>query len=81
LQLLNDRKKIPSFHPSGTRQVLDVDKSLLVVIRQFKDERVCVIINMSDDTINLPEYGGKLDLITHASFEGKVVPYGVYFLE
>jgi glycosidase len=81
LQLLNDRKKIPSFHPSGTRQVLDVDKSLLVVTRQFKDERVCVVINVSDNTIKLPEYRGKLDLITHTSFDGKVDPYGVYFLK
>jgi len=81
LQLLNDRKQIPSFHPSGTRQVLDVDKSLLVVIRQFKDERVCVVINVSDNTIKLPEYRGKLDLITHTSFDGKVAPYGVYFLK
>ena len=81
LQLLNDRKQIPSFHPSGTRQVLDVDKSLLVVLRQFRDEGVCVIINVCNDTINLPEYRGKLDLITHTLFDGKVAPYGVYFLK
>jgi glycosidase len=81
LQLLNDRKQIPSFHPSGTRQVLDVDKSLLVVMRQFKDEGGCVVINVSDDTIKLLEYRGKLDLITHTSFDGKVAPYGVYFLK
>jgi hypothetical protein len=79
--LLNDRKQIPSFHPSGTRQVLDVDKSLLVVLRQFRDEGVCVIINVCNDTINLPEYRGKLDLITHTLFDGKVAPYGVYFLK
>lgn len=81
LQLLNDREQIPSFHPSGTREVLDVDKRLLVVMRQFKDERVYAVINVSDDTIKLPEYRGKSDLITHTSFDGKVAPYGVYFLK
>jgi len=39
------------------------------------------VINVSDDTIKLPEYRGKIDLITHISFDGKVAPYGVYFLK
>ena len=50
-------------------------------MRQFKDERVYAVINVSDDTIKFPEYRGKLDLITHTSFDGKVAPYGVYFLK
>jgi len=81
LRLLNDRKQILSFHPSGAREVLDADKRLLVVMRQFKDERVYTVVNVSDDTVKSPEYRGKLDLITHTSFNGKVAPYGVYFLK
>ena len=81
LQLLNDRKQIRSFHPSGTREVLDIDNRLLVIERQFKGERVCVVINVSDDTVKLPEYSGNFDLITRTLFNGKVVPYGVYFFK
>ncbi|HBF42635.1 MAG TPA: hypothetical protein DDW42_03205 [Desulfobacteraceae bacterium] len=81
LQLLNDRKQIRSFHPSGMREVRDIDNRLLVIARQFKGERVYVVINVSDDAIKLPEYRGKLDLIPHTLFDGKVAQYGVYFLK
>ena len=80
LKLLSDRKKIPSFHPSGTREVLDRDKRLLIIVRQYKDESICVVINVSDHKLILPEYQGKCDLITNTIFNGKVNPYGVYFL-
>lgn len=80
LRLLNARKQISSFHPYGTRKVLDFDKSLLVVMRQFEGEKVYAIINVSDITIKLSDYTGKTDLITHTSFDGNVAPYGVYFL-
>ena len=81
LQLLNDREQIRSFHPSGMREVLDIDNRLLTIERQFKGERVCVVINVSDDEVKLPEYSGNFDLITRTLFNGKVVPYGVYFLK
>ena len=80
LQLLNDRKQLPSFHPSGTREVLSKDKRLLTIVRQYKGESICVVINVSDDKLILPEYQGKCDLITNTIFNGKVNPYGVYFL-
>ena len=80
LQLLNDRKQLPSFHPSGTREVLLKDKRLLTIVRQYKGESICVVINVSDDKLILPRYQGKCDLITNTIFNGKVNPYGVYFL-
>ena len=81
LQLLNDRKQLPSFHPSGTREVLESDKKLLTIIRRYKGESVWVVINVSDDRFTLPEYERKLDLITKKPFDGKVEPYGIYFLK
>jgi len=81
LQLLNNRKQMPSFHPSSTREVLDSEKRLLTIIRQYQGESVCVVINVSDDRVTLPEYKGKLDLITKTAFDGKVAPYGLYFIK
>jgi sucrose phosphorylase len=81
LHLLNDRKQLPSFHPSGTREILETDKRLLIIIRRYKGESLCVIINVSDDSFTLPEYERKLDLITKKPFDGKVEPYGLYFFK
>jgi len=50
-----------------------------VVVMQYRGESVCVVINVSDDSITLPEYEGKLDMITQTLFYGNVAPYGVYF--
>ncbi len=40
-----------------------------------------MVINVSDNSVTLPEHEGKLDLITKILFDGKVAPYGVYFLK
>jgi hypothetical protein len=39
------------------------------------------VVNVSDETVDLPQYEGKLDHIRDRPFEGRVEPYGVYFLE
>ncbi|VAX26507.1 Uncharacterized glycosyltransferase YcjM [hydrothermal vent metagenome] len=80
LHLLNVRKKISSFHPAGTREVLNIDKRLLTIVRQYRGKAVRVVINVSKDIIFLPEYQGNFDLISCKAFEGKVPPYGVFFL-
>ncbi|HDY70278.1 MAG TPA: hypothetical protein ENH50_01280 [Nitrospirae bacterium] len=80
LHLLNVRKKISSFHPAGTREVLNIDKRLLTIVRQYRGKAVRVVINVSKDIIFLPEYQGDFDLISYKAFEGKVSPYGVFFL-
>jgi sucrose phosphorylase len=80
LQLLNVRKRIPAFDPYGGRKVIASDKRLLVIRRQSHTMEVLVVINVSDDTVMLPEYNGKSDIITERPFRGRVDPYGVYFL-
>jgi sucrose phosphorylase len=80
LHLLNVRKKISSFHPAGTREVLNIDKRLLTIVRQYRGKAVRVVINVSKDIIFLPEYAGYPDLISCKVFDGKVSPYGVFFL-
>jgi glycosidase len=80
LDLLKARETVLPFHPSSTREVIDCDKRLLVMERRFKGETVCVIVNVSDDRVALPEYSGRFDSITGRMFEGKVASYGVYFL-
>jgi glycosidase len=81
LHLLRVRRQVPPFNPSGRRQVIDSDKRLLVIERQFHDEAVWAVINVSDDTIMLPAYREKFDVISKRRFHGSVDPYGVYFLQ
>ncbi len=80
LHLLNVRKKISSFHPAGTRGVFNIDKRLLTIVRQYRGKAVRVVINVSKDIVFLPEYAGYSDLISCKVFDGKVSPYGVFFL-
>lgn len=80
LQLLNVRRQIPAFHPSGAREVIASDKRLLVIVRQFHGKAVWVLINVSEDAVLVPEYSGKSDIITKTPFHGRVDPYSVYFL-
>ena len=80
LRLLNVRRKIPAFDPYGGREVIASDKRLLVIRRRWHTMAVLVVINVSDDTVMLPEYSGKSDIITERPFRGRVDPYGVYFL-
>jgi glycosidase len=80
LHLLNVRKKIRAFHPSGTRKVLDSDRRLLIISRGFRGENIRVVINVSEDQLSLHEYVGLRDLLTGKPFGGKVESYGVYLL-
>jgi len=80
LKLLNLRRQIPALHPSGTRQVLDSDKRLLIISRSFEGESIHVVINVSDYQLLLHEYKGRRDLLSGSSFDGNVEGYGVYFL-
>ena len=81
LFLLDVRKDIKAFHPSSAREVIDEDDRLLVVVRQYHDETICSVINVSDDQVLLPEYQGRLDIITNSVFDGAVEPCGVLFLK
>ena len=80
LHLLNVRKQIRAFHPSGTRQVLDSDRRLLIIARGFRGENIRVVINVSEDRLPLLEYRGLRELLTGKPFDGMVDSYGVYFL-
>lgn len=80
LSLLDARKRIRAFHPAGKRKVLKIDKRLVAIVRTFEGEEVLAIINVSDETIRLPEYQTRFELITRTLFNGRVLPYGVYFL-
>ena len=81
LCLLNARRRMPAFDPYGGREVIASEKRLLVIRRRSHTMTVLVVINVSDDTVILPEYAGKSDIITETSFDGRAEPYGVYFLQ
>jgi sucrose phosphorylase len=80
LRLLKAREGIRAFHPSSVRKVIDCDKRLLAIERQYADETVWVVINVSGDTVELHDYKGTTDAISRKVFQGEAEPYGVYFL-
>ncbi len=80
LSILKARETVHAFHPSSTRKLINCDKRLLAIERQFEGKTVLVVINVSEDEVGLPEYRGKSDVITGRPFQGKVEPYGFYFL-
>lgn len=81
LHLLDKRKKIRAFHPYSSRELIDTDKRILAIRRQFEGVAVSAVINVSDKTISLPRFEGAVDLLTCESFNGQAEPYGVYFFE
>jgi sucrose phosphorylase len=81
LRLLDARKEIRSFHPRSSRRVLDLDKRLIAVERSYKNERVMALINVSDESIPLPDYKMRFNLVDRTFFDGEVEPYGLYALE
>ncbi len=81
LHLLKARNQIEAFHHHVRREVLRSDKRLFIMERQDKSESLYAVINVSDETIELPQYQGKYDFLSNGPFEGKADPYGVYFLK
>jgi glycosidase len=80
LSVLKVRETVHAFHPSSTRRLIDCDKRLLAIERRFEGKAVLAVINVSDDTVGLPEYRGTSDAITGRPFQGKAEPYAFYFL-
>jgi glycosidase len=81
IKLIDASRKIRALHPYSTKQVLDSDRRLLVIRREFEGEAVRTIINVSEDPLTAMDYSGKKDLISHEMFNGSIEPYGVYCIE
>jgi len=81
LRLLDSRKRIRSLHPGSKRKVVDLDHRLVSMKRSFGREKVLGIVNVSDQSIALPELELRFDLISRTLFNGEVPPYGVLALE
>jgi len=81
IHLLEIRKEIPAFHHAVERDVVSSDKRLFIMERKYEKKCTTAVINVSDDTVFLSEYEGKLDRLRNSRFDGSVRAYGVYFLE
>jgi len=81
IALLNVRKEIRAFHHSVDRDVLSSDERLFIMNRRQQKSDMLAVINLSEDTVALPQYKGKFDRMGNSLFDGSVEPYGVYFLE
>ena len=81
INLIEVRKEMPAFHHAIERDILDSDKRLFMMERKLEKKSSIVVVNVSDDTVFLPEHKGKKDFMRGIPFDGSVIPYGVYFLE
>ena len=81
IHLLKVRKEIPAFHHAIERDILSSDKRLFIMERKEGKSLTIAVINVSDDTVPLPQYEGKLDRVRNSRFDGNVRAYGIYFLE
>ncbi|EFK08872.1 alpha amylase, catalytic domain protein [delta proteobacterium NaphS2] len=81
IDLLEIRKEMPAFHHAVERDVVSSDKRLFIMERKYEKKSTTAVINVSDDTVFLPEYEGKSDRLRNSRFDGNVSPYGIYFLE
>ena len=80
INLIQVRKEIPAFHHAVKRDILHSDKRLFIMERMLGKKSSIVVVNVSDDTVSLPDYKGKLDYMRNIPFDGNVSPYGIYFL-
>ena len=80
INLIQVRKDIPAFHHAVERDILRSDKRLFIIKRKLGEKSSIVVVNVSDDTVSLPEYKGKPDHMRNIPFDGNVSPYGIYFL-
>jgi glycosidase len=81
VHLLKARRQIKAFHHAAAREVVRSDERLFVMARQGAGESVDAVINVSDHTVDLPQYVGRYDFLSKSSFVGRVEPYGVHFLK
>ncbi|MCK5471688.1 sugar phosphorylase [Candidatus Gracilibacteria bacterium] len=77
LKLLNTRKKICQFNPYRREKTVKSDQRLLVTEH---NRGLMVIINVSGEKVKINKYLEKIDLIRRKQFNGKVLPYGIYYL-
>ena len=77
----NQPEAVPAFHHAVERDVVRSDKRLFIMERKYEKTRTATVINVSNETVRLPEYEGKRDLMGDSRFDGNVRPYGIYFLE
>ena len=81
INLIEFRKEIPAFHHAVERDILDSDNRLFIMERKLGNKNSIVVVNVSEETVSLPEYKGTQDYMRNGPFDGKVSPYGIYFLE
>lgn len=86
-QVLRDLKKHlacrtsqRALSPYASQKVIREDSRLFIVERSFEGETVTVVINVSNETVQLDHYISYFDVYTQTSFEGSVSPYQVLYL-
>jgi len=61
--VISKRVKEKAFHPNAKQIILDIDKSVFALIREYKDSKVLVIVNITDSkiklSVNLKQYFGE----------------------
>ena len=72
LELLQLRKEHNAFSPSSGQDVLDIDKRVFSIIRESKDEKILVLINVSNEVVQLETAFSGKDLISNVTVDKKI---------
>ncbi len=86
-QLLSARSSSPAFHPHGTQEILNVDKSIFAVLRTSpgETEQVLCLQNISaqDAQAQIPNQKAARDLLTNRFVDVQIAlqPYQTLWLE
>lgn len=78
LHFLDARKRITALDPYCRERPIKSDKRLLIIEHKYNGKKVIIIVNVSEDKINLPKYANKFDLLSRKRFSGLVESYGAY---
>lgn len=74
------RMSLKALSPYASQYVIREDSRLFIVDRSFEGEKVTVVINVSQESVELSGYKGFFDVYTQNSFGGTVAPYQVLYL-
>lgn len=74
------RMSLRALSPYASQHILRQDSRLFIVERSFEGESVTVVINVSQESVDLPDYKDCFDVYSQTSFSGTVASYQVLYL-
>ena len=80
--MLDAKSKRKEFDPYSKQRIITSDKRLFILKRTYKNSKVHIVINFSENEIKMPikAFRSSIDIITGKRFKNIIQPYQTYFL-